>query len=64
MPKRAIEGPIKIYAPPPRMSQHPHEPIFHCAAVKVFSDVEDFQIGQKPIAMLGLSGIAETQNPR
>ena len=41
----AIKGPIDFYSLFTRMPEHPEEPIFHCAAVEIFDNVEDSQHG-------------------
>src|ERR1039457_4716103 len=37
----AIKGPIDFYFSLTRMPQHPHEPVLHGAAVKIFDNVKD-----------------------
>ena len=41
----AIKGPIEVDFLLARTPKHPKQPIFHCAAVELFDDMEDFQNG-------------------
>ena len=42
----AVERPIDWHPSIARMLEHPQEPIFHCAPIEVFDNMQNFQDGR------------------